>query len=263
MTSREERNSIPSITETGTVLPSGAAPPFDAARLAKDLLRSTRAGALATNDPKSGFPLATLANVATDLDGSPILLLSGLSLHTRNLSADGRASLLLAETGKGDPLAHPRLTLVGRCSITSDERCCRRFLSRHPKSRLYVDLPDFAFWRMELAGVHLNGGFARAAKLSPADLLTDMTGADEIAAAEPDVIAHMNADHAEAVRLFATRLAGRRDAAWSMTGCDPDGADLSAGDETARIAFPQRVTTTAQLRRVLKELAELARNTSG
>ncbi len=164
MTGSPEEHSVPSITDTKVTLPAGAASVFDAVGVAKELLRTTRAGALATNDPQSGFPLATLVNVATDIDGSPLLLLSGLSLHTRNLVADGRASLLLAPAGKGDPLAHPRLTVVGRASVTKDERATRRFLSKHPKSRLYVELPDFNFWHLAISGVHLNGGFARAAE---------------------------------------------------------------------------------------------------
>lgn len=262
MTRSHEADSVPSITETNVELPAGAGPAFDAVGVGKELLRTTRAGALATNDPQSGFPLATLVNVASDVDGSPILLLSGLSLHTRNLAQDGRAALLLAHSGKGDPLAYPRLTVVGRCSVIKEERASRRFLSKHPKSRLYVELPDFAFWRMAISGVHLNGGFARAAKLRPQDVLTEMSGADEIAAAEPEVLAHMNEDHAETLRLYATRLAGKRDAAWIMTGCDPDGVDLAAGDEIARVPFAQRVTSAAQLRLALKQLADSARSGS-
>ncbi len=259
MTGSPEEHSVPSITDTKVTLPAGAASVFDAVGVAKELLRTTRAGALATNDPQSGFPLATLVNVATDIDGSPLLLLSGLSLHTRNLVADGRASLLLAPAGKGDPLAHPRLTVVGRASVTKDERATRRFLSKHPKSRLYVELPDFNFWHLAISGVHLNGGFARAAKLTPQDVLIEMSGADEIAVAEPDVLTHMNEDHAEAVRLYATRLAGKRDAVWIMTGCDPDGVDLASGDDVARVPFAQRVASAAQLRVTLKELADSAR----
>ncbi len=246
------------ITDIGRELPAGAAPEFDAAGLAKRLLRATRSGALATNDP-SGFPLSTLVNVATDVDGAPLLLVSGLSLHTRNLEADGRAALLLAETGKGDPLAHPRLTLVGTCRKTDDPRVRRRFLARHPKSQLYVELPDFTFWRMEIAGVHLNGGFARAARLGPSDLLADLTGADDLIAAEEGAVAHMNEDHAEAVGLYATKLLGAREGAWTLTGLDPDGADLALGDATLRLPFPARVTTAGELRQMLVDLAKKAR----
>lgn len=246
------------ITDIGRELPQGAAPEFDAAGLARRLLRATRSGALATNDP-SGFPLATLVNVATDADGAPLLLVSGLSLHTRNLEADGRAALLLADTGKGDPLAHPRLTLVGTCRKTDDPRVRRRFLARHPKSQLYVELPDFTFWRMEIAGVHLNGGFARAAKLGPADVLSDLTGADDLIAAEEGAVAHMNEDHLEAIGLYATKLLGAREGAWKITGLDPDGADLALGDATLRLPFPMRVTTAGALRQALVDLAKKAR----
>ena len=93
-------------------LPEGARPPadFDPKALAKSLLRATRAGTLGTLDRNTGHPFASLVNVATDVDGSPVILTSRLSTHTANLEHDGRASILLAETGKGDPLAHPRLT---------------------------------------------------------------------------------------------------------------------------------------------------------
>lgn len=252
--------SLPGITDMQLELPAGAAREFDAPAMAKELLRTTRAGAFATNDPASGYPLATLVNVATDADGAPLLLLSSLSLHTRNLGADGRCSLLLASQGRGDPLAHPRLTLVGTCALTDEPRARRRFLSKHPKSKLYVDLPGFTFWRMVISNVHLNGGFARAAALTPGDVLTDVSDAASLVEAEEGALAHMNEDHTDAIRLYATKLGGGKDGAWTITGCDPDGLDLSFGDETCRVSFPHRVTDAAALRKMLVELAERARN---
>ena len=247
-------------------LPEAAAPPADFApqAVAKSLLRGIRAGTLATLDRNTGHPFASLVNVATDADGSPVILVSRLSTHTANIEVDGRASILLAETGKGDPLAHPRLTVLGRMAQVarpSDEeaRVRRRFLARHPKSELYAGFGDFAFWRMTVASAHLNGGFARAADLAAADVLTDVADAADLLAAEADAIAHMNADHAEACRLYATRLIGEPDGAWRITGLDPDGADLALGDRTARLAFPQRVTGPEQLRQVLVALAARAR----
>src|SRR6201996_6064534 len=154
-------------------LPENApAQDFDPKLVAKQLLRATRAGALATIDRNTGHPFASLVNVATDTDGSPLILVSRLSTHTANIEVDGRASILLAQTGKGDPLAHPRLTVLGRLAQvardgTDDARVRRRFLARHPKSELYAGFGDFSFWRMEIASAHLNGGFARAADLRP------------------------------------------------------------------------------------------------
>src|SRR5262245_16443844 len=103
-------------------LPEGARPPadFDPLTTARTLLRATRAGTLATLDRNTGHPFASLVNVATDADGSPLILVSRLSTHTANLEADGRTSIMLAETGKGDPLAHPRLTVLG--AMTPVER---------------------------------------------------------------------------------------------------------------------------------------------
>ena len=247
-------------------LPEGGRAPadFDPVSLARTLLRSIRAGTLGTLDRNTGHPFASLVTVATDIDGSPVILTSRLSTHTANLEADGRASVLLAETGKGDPLAHPRLTVLGvfarvERDSADDARVRRRFLARHPKSELYAGFGDFSFWRMHVASAHLNGGFARAADLAAADVLTDLAGADELVAAEAGAVEHMNADHVEATRLYATKLLSEEDGAWRISGLDPDGADLTAGDRTARLAFPQRVTSAGALRQVLVELAKQAR----
>ena len=247
-------------------LPEGARPPsdFDPKALAKSLLRATRAGTLGTLDRNTGHPFASLVNVATDVDGSPVILTSRLSTHTANLEADGRASVLLAETGKGDPLAHPRLTVLGVFSAvgrdSADEaRVRRRFLARHPKSELYVGFGDFSFWRMTVAAAHLNGGFARAADLAAADVLTDISGADEMIAGEEGAVAHMNEDHADATLLYATKLLGEDEGPWRISGIDPDGADLTAGDRTARLPFPARITTRVAIRETLVALVKQAR----
>ncbi len=239
-------------------LPEG----YDAIAESRRLLRTIRAGGLATLAP-DGFPFASLVNVATDVDGAPLLLLSGLSGHTKHLLADPRASLLLAEAGKGDPLAHPRLTLVGRVLRVADAaqraRTKARFLARHPKSALYADFGDFGFWRFEALRIHLNGGFARAANFDPAQILTDVSGSADLMDAEVAALQHMNADHAEAVRLYATQLCGEPDGKWRLTGVDPEGIDLAAGDRTARLAFAQRVSDAAGLHRTLMALARSAR----
>jgi len=135
----------------------------------------------------------------------------------------------------------------------------RRLLARHPKSELYAGFGDFSFWRMTIASAHLNGGFARAADLSAADVRTEVADAADLIAAEADAVAHMNADHAEACGLYATRLLGESEGAWRMTGIDPDGIDLALNDRTARLAFAQRVTAPGQLRQVLVALAAQAR----
>ena len=138
----------------------------DARRLARTLVRGARYMALAVLDPQSGFPAASRALTATDLDCVPIILASALSGHTKGLAADPRCSLLAGEPGKGDPLAHPRITLqclaepVERPS-ENHERIRERFLDHHPKAALYVDFPDFRFFRLVPQCASLNGGFGR------------------------------------------------------------------------------------------------------
>jgi heme iron utilization protein len=249
-------------------LPENApAPDFDPILVAKGLLRATRAGALATIDRNTGHPFASLVNVATDIDGAPLILISRLSTHTANLEKDGRASLLLASSGKGDPLAHPRLTLLGtfeqlKRSDADEPRVRRRFLARHPKSELYAGFADFSFWRLRVVSAHLNGGFARAADLKAADVLTDLAGAEGLVDAEAGAVSHMNEDHAEAVRLYATRLLGAEDGHWRLTGVDPEGLDLALGDTTQRLLFAQRVASAEQLRKMVVDLAARARGPS-
>ena len=246
--------------------PENAPQPADFVPLAvaKTLLRATRAGTLATLDRNTGHPFASLVNVATDVDGSPLILVSKLATHTANLEVDGRASLLLAEHGKGDALTHPRLTVLGAFAPVErdgadDVRIRRRFLARHPKSELYASFGDFAFWRMNVASAHLNGGFARAADLSAAELLTELADAAALVEAEKGAVAHMNADHAQACQLYATKLLGAAEGGWRCVGLDPDGLELQYGQTALRLAFPERVTGPEALRAMLKRLAEQAR----
>ena len=240
-------------------LPQG----YDGVAIAKGLLRGIRAGGLGTLSLAGGFPFTSLVNVATDYDGRPILLMSGLSAHTKNLNQDDRASLLLVQNGKGDPLAHPRLTLVGHCQrVTEPDQRARlraRFLARHPKSALYVDFPDFGFFLLNPTSAHLNGGFAKAADYTGPEILTDLNEAGELIEIEPQALAHMNEDHPQSLRLYATKLAGEKDGVWRASGIDPDGLDLAHGDLTARIAFPRRICDGGALRAVLAELAQQAR----
>ena len=245
--------------------PEAPAREYDALADAKRLLRSIRGGCLATLDP-SGAPLASLAAVATMPDGTPILLLSRLAAHTRHLEGDGRCSLLLAQTGKGNPLAHPRLTLVGHAVQAADDQRAAaraRFLARNPKSQLYADFPDFNFWLLHVEVAHLNGGFGKAASFERPALLTAIEGCHALVEAEPGAVAHMNADHSDAVALFATTLLRMAEGTWRLSGLDPEGADLVCGDMTARLAFPEKVTSPGELRHVLVALAADARRGAG
>ena len=124
---------------------------------------------------------------------------------------------------------------------------------------MFAGFGDFAFYEVKLKGAHLVAGFGRIVDLKPADLLTDLAGAEALVAAEPEVIAHMNADHADTCRLYATKLLGAPDGDWRCVGCDPEGLDLQCGRTGLRLPFPQRVTQPGVLRAVLKQMADQAR----
>jgi putative heme iron utilization protein len=232
---------------------------FDARLAAKKLLREARSGALATLMPETGDPYCSLVNVATAADGAPLLLLSTLALHTKNLLADNRISLMLDERKEGDPLEGARVMLMGEVAELRSSSARTAYLLRHPGAEQYVDFADFGFFRLEIKRAHLVAGFGRIVDLSPKDILTDVSDAKALLEAEADAIAHMNADHAEACRLYATKLLGAPDCDWRCTGIDPEGIELQNGRMALRLFFPQRVTGPGPLRAVLKQLAEQAR----
>jgi len=235
------------------------APDFDPKRAARTLLREARSGALATLMAGSGDPYCSLVNVATAADGSPLLLISRLAVHTRNILADPRVSLMLDERRAGDPLEGARVMLMGTAGATDDPQARRRYLDRQPEAKAFADFGDFAFYRIALKGAHLVAGFGRIVDLAAADLLADLAGAETLVSAEAEIVAHMNAEHLDAIALYATRLLGESGGDWRCVGCDPDGLELQWERRARWLNFPQRVASPGVLRQVLKGLAEEAR----
>jgi len=236
-------------------------PTFDPKLAAKKLLRESRSGALATLMAGSGDPYCSLVNVATAADGSPLLLISRLAVHTRNVLADPRVSLMLDERRDGDPLQGARIMLIGTAAATDDAQVRRRYLDRQPEAAMFADFADFAFYRVTPKTAHLVAGFGRIVDLAPPDILVDLAGAEPLVAAEADIVGHMNEDHAEAVRLYATKLLGAKDGPWRCVGCDPEGLELQLDRMALRLAFPAPVRAPGVLRQILKDLAASARAT--
>ena len=237
-------------------------PDFDPARLARSLLRRRREGALATLMAGSGDPYCSLVNVASHADGSPILLISRLAVHTKNILSDPRVSLMLDERGTGDPLEGARIMLLGRAEEVAapDVKFVRqRYLNAHPSAEAFVDFKDFSFYRIRASATHLVAGFGRIVDVKPEQFLSEISDAPALLEAEQSAIDHMNVDHRDAINLYATRLLGAEPADWRCTGCDPDGLDLQAGAQTLRLDFAQRVTNPGELRKVLVSLADEAR----
>lgn len=230
----------------------------DARRLAKSLIRSARFAALGTIDTVDGAPSVSRVSLATAINGSPGFLISQLSSHCGNLEADPRCSLLVGEPGKGDPLAHARMTVIGHARrVDGDEReaFSRRYLVRHPKASLYAGFADFSFWVIDVARASLNGGFGKAFALGAGDILTTSPALSELGVLEASAIEHMNSDHKEAVDGFA-RLAGGEGQGWHLACVDPEGIDLTKGDLCVRLWFDTPLQDAAALRSTFVALAQ-------
>ncbi|MCF8483353.1 MAG: DUF2470 domain-containing protein [Rhodospirillum sp.] len=240
--------------------------PTDTHRRASRLIwRGASKASLATVMNGSGHPYASLVTVATDHAGCPLLLLSTLSDHTRNLLADARVSLLFDDTeGQSNPQEGARVTVMGRVDRTEDPLDRDRFLGRHPGATLYAGFGDFTFYRVTPERVHYVGGFAKAVWIDDG-ALASAAATEALRAAEGGILAHMNADHADSLTLMARvslgegSPAGDRVECWRMTACDPDGFDLALGDRVRRLAFPRPVTTAREARDALVALARSAR----
>ena len=207
-------------------------------------------------------PYVSLVNVATDHDGSPLLLLSDLADHTRNLAADPRASLLFDGTGeREDPLAGERVTVQGRLGRSDDPRHRRRYLARHPVAAMYADFKDFNFYRLTVERAHLVAGFGRIHWLEAKALLVEP--APVLIARETDIILHMNDEHQDAIDAYAQGLLGLSGDGWRLTGVDPEGCDLRQGHRVARLSFAHRVTDAESARAELVRLVASARSRLG
>ena len=220
---------------------------------AKRLMRLARTGALATLDASGGAPLGTLVGVASDFDGAPLFLMSTLSRHTRNLAHDPRASLLLTgRQERGDPLNHPRVTLNGRVERCAAPRARARYLKRNPKAGLYAGFADFAVFELRVEDVHFNGGFGRAAPLTPAEVLISREGEAALIEAEERLLAEANALGAPQL----ARLAGHKTARllYRAIGLDAEGLDLAAGGRAARAQFAAPAHEPEAWRTRLEEL---------
>jgi putative heme iron utilization protein len=233
------------------------------AAAARGLIRQAQIAHFGTLMADTGHPYVSLVNVATDPAGTPILLLSSLAWHTKNIEHDSRASILIVATpaaGQVDALQGSRVTVLGNMVLApaSDRR---RYLAQHPQAADYCDFSDFALWRLEPRQVHAVAGFGRIATFAASEVFGP-PGMDVIAAIEEEALDHMNRDHRDAVQLYATRLAGRATGDWTMAALDRDGFTLVEGNRSARIAFDRPVENETELRAALAEMAHRARHAS-
>ncbi len=225
----------------------------------RQLLRRARTCSLSTLHKADGTPYGSLANIATDVAGWPIILISRLAWHTQNLKTDARASVLVGELPvRGDALVGPRVTVLGRFEPVDDANLQRRYLARHPQASFYAGFPDFSLWRLKPSSIHGVAGFGRIETLGPDEVFPS---AAEMEALEVSALEHMNCDHVEAIQLYATQLLGAEPGEWRIGAIDPDGADLVLAEQSLRLNFPEPVFAADALRKLIAGLAEKARTT--
>ena len=214
-----------------------------------------------------GYPYGSFVTVAFD-DGDPVFLISGLAEHTKNLERDHRASLLVAESGSEDPLANGRVTMLGPCTRVEGDSASARaaFLAAHPNAAYYADFRDFAFWKLRVNAIRYIGGYGRMSWISQADWQTAKP--DPLGPSAAGTIAHMNADHADAMVLCCNAFSKATDiTSATMTGVDRYGFDMSAqtlgGPRPVRVAFANPVSTPEEARAALVEMVKDARSRLG
>jgi len=235
------------------------------AAIARRVMRSVDRAALATAQRDAGaWPYPSLVLTALDLDASPLLLISNLADHTANIKMDPRVGLLFDGTGGlADPLTGARVSVLGRAEPSDDPRHRARFLARHPAAAFYAGFGDFVVYRIVVERAHLVAGFGRIHWIAGEDLLFHSFNTEMLAQQEPDVVQHMNDDHADAVGLYATTLLGRAGGDWKLTGIDPEGCDLRLAGAIARLDFAQPVSDAESARVELVELVRQARCRQG
>ncbi len=235
----------------------------EAASAVRRLIRGSATAALSSL-LRDGSPHGSLVLSACGLDAAPILLISHLAVHTRNLKADPRVALLYEDTlGLENPLTGPRATIIGRAEPVEDERLADRYLRRHPNAAMYAEFEDFSFHRVAVDYAHYVAGFGKVERIRASDLLLqDESLTTELALREADILNHMNSDHADAVADIAA-LADASDASddpWLLVGCDAEGVDLRRGGDLARCEFDEAMTGADDARCALVGLTDKARN---
>ena len=234
------------------------------AERARTLVSQISTGTLCTlaQEP-DGYPYGSFVTVAFDR-GDPIFLISGLAEHTKNLQRDPRASLLVAEGGSADPLANGRVTLLGPCTrVAADGANARAaFLAVHANAAYYADFRDFGFWRLRVDSIRYIGGYGRMSWIDRTDWQS--AEPDPLGPSAVDIMAHMEADHAEAMVLYCHAFSKATDvSAVTMTAIDRYGFEMSVdtadGRRPIRVAFAKPVSTPEEARAALITMVKDAR----
>ncbi len=230
----------------------------------RTLLATESVGTLATHSVRhAGYPFASVMPYALDGDATPLFLISSMAIHTQNVLADPRASLLVLQSGReSDPLGSPRATLLGTVTrIDATDGIRAAYLERHESAKYWIDFSDFAFFRLDVTDVYYVGGFGVMGWVTVDDYRS--AEADPLSEFAAGILEHMNADHGEALRAITRHFAGLDAEEATMVSCDRLGFVVRArtreGMKGTRIQFPEPVRSREDARRVLVAMAREAR----
>ena len=234
---------------------SGSSEGADLARQARLTVRQAFTGSLATLDPEAGYPFASLVSVAASAEGDPLLLLSGLARHTKNIAVNGKASLLMeAPLGGGDPLAASRVTVQGDIAKTDSDTVRARYLMRHPEAAGYAEFSDFAFYQLNVSKAHFIAGFGRIHTFDRADVC--VTGSIAEVALNQEQAKALSARHQDVLKTAWRQQVGsepRKDSV-QIVACDADGLDARVGEAVQRINFATVVEGAGDIEAALQAL---------
>jgi putative heme iron utilization protein len=233
------------------------------AERARTLVSLARIGSLSTHSRKvAGFPFGSVMPYAADALGRPVIFISSMAMHTQNLGQDARASLLITQPeSSGDPLGAARVTLLGTAEEVPAEQVRELYLARYENAKYWQEYSDFAYRRLEISSVYFIGGFGVMGWVAA----EEYSGArpDPLAETAPEILRHMNADHADALLAVACRFTGESATEAAMTAVDRLGfhVRLKTGDGFLgrRVAFPREVRNQDEARTILIEMVREAR----
>lgn len=233
--------------------------------ISRNLVRSKEKAVLATVMRETeGDPYASLVLTASDHQGNPLIYISDLAEHTKNIWENKRASMLFEHTGGlNDPLSGARVTLQGTMEETEDPIICERFFRRHEQSRSYGKAHKFFLYRLNVERTHLIAGFGRIHWIDAKDALYDISAIEDLAASEERIVTHMNEDHQDSIDLIANNLLSKEGEGWKMIGIDPEGFDMRLRDQVARKEFDEPLKSADESRPVLVDLVKQAREHAG
>lgn len=234
---------------------------------AQRFLRSTHNGLLSTFSTRhEGYPYGSVTPFVLDHDGQPLILISTLAEHTRNIIENCKVSLLVFAGAEGndppDMLANARLTLLGDAEQTdkTDPLLRARYLRYFPKAEQYFEMHDFYFYRIQITQARYIAGFGKMSWIAGAELRSPRT---PLAAQEADILEHMNSDHADSLLLYCAHVHNVTPQTAEMIGIDADGFDVRAENETGnqilRFDFDAPIRDAQDARAALVKLSKACR----